>query len=63
MIRFTDAWVLITAGCLFCISGILLFRKNIFEEDRSPKWPLLVLLMGVVLITLGSAKQMHLINL
>ncbi|RYY53420.1 MAG: hypothetical protein EOO09_18095 [Chitinophagaceae bacterium] len=55
MSRFNEPWLLIAAGVLFCLSGIFLFRKNVFEEDRSVAGPVLLLLMGVVLVTIGSA--------
>lgn len=50
-----EPWLLISAGVLFCITGIVLFRRNVFEEGRSIAGPSMLLLMGIVLVTLGSA--------
>ena len=49
-------WVVIGCGVLFCLSGIYLFRRNVFEENRSITWPFIVLVMGIALVTLGSAR-------
>lgn len=49
-------WLLMACGILFCISGILVFRKNVFEENRSVTWPFVLMLMGVVLVITGTAR-------
>ena len=56
MIALNDPIVLTVAGILFCVSGVLFFRRNVFEEDRSLKGPVILLLMGIVLIVAGTAK-------
>lgn len=57
-----NGWVLNIIGILFCIAGVFLFQRNAFEEHRSVRLPVLVILMGVVLITVGTAKIYKLIN-
>jgi len=51
-------WSIIGAGIFFCISGVYLFSRNAFEENRSIRWPVLLIIMGVVLIGVGTAKNM-----
>jgi uncharacterized membrane protein HdeD (DUF308 family) len=54
------AWLLCITGIIFCIGGIYLFYKNVYEKhDRI--WPaLVILLMGVMLIAAGTAKYLEL---
>jgi hypothetical protein len=54
-------WIFCGVGILFCISGIYFFYRNIYEEEnRSRRW-LLLMIMGVVLIAIGTAKYFKLI--
>jgi hypothetical protein len=53
-------WVLCGAGILFCVGGIYLFFRNIFEEDRQILQPLLIIVAGIILISIGTAKYLHL---
>jgi hypothetical protein len=55
-------WVLCGIGILFCIAGVYLFFKNVYEEDQSVTWPVLIVIMGVLLIAAGTAKYFKLIN-
>lgn len=57
----TSAWMICGIGVLFCISGLYLFFKNVYEDDRSTRWPFAVILMGIVLVAIGSAKFLRLI--
>lgn len=57
----TQPWTYILAGVIFCVSGIFLFQRNAFEENRNVRLPLLVILSGVVLLTIGLGKRMGLI--
>lgn len=52
---------LYTGWSYFCVSGIFLFKRNAFEENRNVRLPLLVILSGVVLLTIGLGKRMGLI--
>lgn len=56
-----NPWVLCIAGILFCITGVYFFFKNVYEEDRSVSWPIIVILMGVLLIAAGTGKYFKLI--
>jgi hypothetical protein len=58
----SSAWILCGIGTLFCLSGIYLFLKNVYEENRSIKWPVLILVMGVLLIAVGTAKYVGLVK-
>ncbi|RYY61254.1 MAG: hypothetical protein EOO05_07005 [Chitinophagaceae bacterium] len=49
-------WLVMACGVLFCISGILVFRKNVFEENHSLTWPFLLMVMGIILVATGTAK-------
>jgi hypothetical protein len=42
-------------GILFCVSGIYLFLKNSFEEGKTIRWPILIMVMGVALIGIAAA--------
>jgi hypothetical protein len=53
-------WVIIGAGIIFCITAIALFRRNVFEENRSIAGAVVIMLMGVILIGIGSAKSVGL---
>ncbi|MEQ1676699.1 MAG: hypothetical protein ABL876_08365 [Chitinophagaceae bacterium] len=55
-------WTLILSGIGFCLAGIFLFQRNAFEENKKVLLPLVVILFGVVLIGIGMAKRLHLID-
>jgi hypothetical protein len=55
-------WIICAAGILFCLSGGYFFHKTVFEENGSLRWPLLIMLMGVILIAIGTAKYYRLIK-
>lgn len=57
-----SAWTICGAGILFCISGLYLLFKNLYEEDRSIKWPVIILVMGVLLIAVGTARYVGLVK-
>lgn len=56
-----NPWILCGIGTFFCGAGVYLFFKNSFEEDRSVKWPVIVMIMGILLIAAGTAKYFKLI--
>jgi len=49
-------WIICGTGIFFCLSGLYFFFKNVFEENRSLKWPVLLMVMGIVLISVATAK-------
>lgn len=57
-----NPWILCGTGVLFCCAGIFLFFKNVYEEGKSIKWPVFIMIMGVLLITTGTAKWFKLID-
>ena len=56
------AWVFCGLGTIFCFTGVYLFYRNIHEKDRKILSPFLVMIMGVILIAIGTAKYVGLIN-
>ena len=54
-------WILCAVGIVFCLSGVYIFHKKIFEEKSSIRWSLLIMLMGVLLIAIGTAQYFNLI--
>ena len=57
-----NPWILCSIGILFCCAGVYLFSKNIYEEEKSVKSAVLIILGGVVIIALGTAKYFKLID-
>ena len=57
-----NPWVLCGTGILFCMAGAYLFFKNVYEENHSVYWPVTIMIMGVLLIGVGTAKYFKLIN-
>ena len=49
-------------GTIFCFTGVYLFYRNIYEKDRKILSPFLVMIMGVILIAIGTAKYVGLIS-
>jgi H+/Cl- antiporter ClcA len=58
--KMNNPWIVCGIGFLFCCAGIYLFFKNVYEEEKSIKWPVLILLMGVLIIAIGTAKYFKL---
>ena len=50
------AWLFCGVGTIFCFTGVYLFYRRIYEKDRKILFPFLVMIMGVVLIAIGTAK-------
>ena len=55
-------WLLCIAGFIFCLAGIYYFKRNVFEEDRSIRNAVLLMIMGVILIAIGTAKYIKIIQ-
>ena len=56
------AWVFCGLGTIFCFAGVYLFHRSIYEKDRKIFYPFLIMIMGVILIAIGTAKYVGLIN-
>jgi hypothetical protein len=55
-------WSFILSGIAFCIAGIFLFQRNAFEENKKIIFPLLVVVAGIVLVGIGMAKKLQLVD-
>ncbi|HMR91771.1 MAG TPA: hypothetical protein PKC69_05640 [Chitinophagaceae bacterium] len=51
-----NPWFLCITGICFCLAGGYSVFKNIYEDDRSIRWGVILIVMGVVLITAGAAR-------
>jgi len=54
-------WPVWVAGILSCAAGVYLFAKNAFEENRSIRLAILLMIAGVVLIAYATAIAYRLI--
>lgn len=54
-------WPIWVAGILSCAAGVYLFARNAFEEDRSIRPAILLMITGVVLIAYATAIAYRLI--
>jgi len=57
-----NAWVFCGLGAIFCFSGVYLFYRNIHEKNRKLFYPFLIMIMGVILIAIGTAIYVGLIS-
>jgi len=62
LIRMNNSWTLCGIGILFCVAGVYFFFKNVYEENQSVLWPVIIMIMGVALIVAGTAKYFKLID-
>lgn len=56
------AWLLCITGILFCLAGVYLFHKNAYEEKSSLQPAIAAMIIGVLLIAIGTAKYFHLVR-
>jgi hypothetical protein len=54
-----SSWLLCGAGALFCAGGAYLFKRNVFENDKTITAPILIILGGIILIAIGTAKYFN----
>ena len=52
----SNSWIFVGVGALICAGGVYLFYKTIFDEEKNIIKPILVILAGIFLIALGTAK-------
>lgn len=57
-----NPWFIIIAGVLFSLAGVYLFHRDAFEENRLVMMSILVIIAGVILMSVGFAKQLNLIK-
>jgi hypothetical protein len=55
-------WIFCGAGILLCLAGVYGFHKTIYEENKKILGPVLLMIGGVTLIGIGTAKYFNLIN-
>ena len=60
-LKMNNPWILCGIGALFCCSGVYLFYKNVYEDEQSVKWPVIIIILGVLLIAAGTAKYFKVI--
>jgi multidrug transporter EmrE-like cation transporter len=57
-----QSWVISGIGIFFCITAVYLFYRKAYEEGQRVTMPIMLMVMGVILIALGTAKSLHLIR-
>jgi uncharacterized membrane protein AbrB (regulator of aidB expression) len=57
-----NPWLLMGTGMLFCLAGVWLFQRNAFEENKKIVLPAFVIIAGIILICVGTAKRLRLID-
>lgn len=55
-------WSLIITGIVFCLAGVYLFQRNAFEENKKLLMPVIVILAGIILLSIGMARKLRLIE-
>jgi len=58
----TTAWIYCGAGTLFCLSGVIVFFKAVYEKEKKLLPSFLLMIMGVILIGIGTARYFNLIH-
>jgi hypothetical protein len=56
------AWIFCSMGILFCVSGVYFFFKNIYEENKGMLAAVLLMVGGLCLIGIGTAKYLDVIK-
>jgi hypothetical protein len=49
------SWLFWGFGVLFCSTGLYLFYRNVYEVNKSILAPILLLIGGIILLSLGTA--------
>lgn len=57
-----QSWIISGIGIVFCATGVYLFYRKAYEEGENLIKPIILMIMGVILIALGAAKSLHLID-
>jgi hypothetical protein len=55
-------WLFCITGTVFCLAGVYQFKKNVFEEERNIGLAVFLLIAGVILIAVGTARYFKLIG-
>lgn len=54
-----NPWILCGVGFLFCVAGVYSFYRTAFEENKRILKPVLLMVAGVILIGIGSARYFN----
>jgi hypothetical membrane protein len=54
-----SSWIFIGTGIAFCLAGIYLFQKSVFEEHKKIGAPLLVIVAGIILVAIGTWRALQ----
>lgn len=57
-----NPWVICGFGTVLCFAGVYYFHRSSFEENKSLLRPVLLMIAGVVLIGIGTAKYFRLMD-
>jgi len=58
----SNPWLIIIAGILFSLTGVYLFHRDAFEKNKRILIPILIIIAGVILMSIGFAKYLNLIE-
>jgi len=58
----TTSWTYCGIGIFFCVSGVYIFLKTVYEKDKKLFPSFLLMIMGVILIGIGTARYFNLIH-
>jgi hypothetical protein len=58
----SDPWLIIIAGVIFSLTGVFLFHRDAFEKNGRVLIPLIITIAGVILMSIGFAKHLKLIE-
>ncbi len=58
----TTPWAYCGIGIFFCLSGGYIFFKTVYEKDKKLLPSFLMMIMGVILIGIGTARYFNLIQ-
>jgi len=56
------AWLFCGVGALFCFSGVIIYHKNIFEEGKKLYTSIVLMIIGLILIAVGTEKYLNFSN-
>ncbi len=56
----SNPWIIIIAGILFSLSGVYLFNRNAFEKNKKIIIPIIIILAGIILMSIGFARHFNL---
>ena len=55
-------WIFYTVGIVFCIIAIFIYYRNVFEDEKKISYSVVLMILGVILIAVATAKDLRLIQ-